>query len=241
MISVLLPAYCGEAFLGAQLASVLPQLRGGDELLVSDDSPEGEHATRDVALSFGDPRIRYLVGPRQGVVKNVEFLLTQARGNILVLCDQDDVWLPGKLSRTCTMLAGEPVALLHHNATICDAQLRMLHPSLWAQTGARPGVWRNLCKNGYTGCCMAFTRGLLPYILPFPPGIPMHDQWIGLQAERHAPRGDCVLWLEEPFLLWRRHEGTQTGRKSTLRQKIAWRTALVQALLARRAAGSQTR
>ena len=221
MISVLLAAYRGEKFIGAQAASILPQLEPGDELLVSDDSPDG--ATREAVLAFDDKRVRYMRGPRQGVIKNVEFLLGQAKGDILVLCDQDDVWLPGKLQRARDLLDAAKPELLVHDAVLTDEALR--------ETGeiqrTTPGLLRNLLRNSYTGCCMAFTRALLPHILPFPENIPMHDQWIGLRAERFA----TTLALDQPLILHRRHAETQTGRGSTLGQKIAWRWNMVRALI----------
>ena len=223
MISVLLAAHCGEKYIAAQIASILPQLDDEDELLVGDDSPESHTETREIVLSFGDRRIRHMQGPRQGsTIKNVEFLLGQARGDILVLSDQDDVWLPGKLERTRELLHDAKPAVLAHSATITDEALR--------ETGEvqtpRPGVLRNLIRNSYTGCCMAFTRALLPYIMPFPEGIPMHDQWIGLRAERFG----TVHVIGEPFILHRRHGDTQTGRGSTLQQKIQWRWNMLRAL-----------
>jgi len=226
MISVLLAAHCGEKYIAEQIASILPQLEEADELLVSDDSPEGHTATRDIVLAFDDERIRYMQGPRRGVIKNVEFLLTQAclsrqvEGDILVLCDQDDVWLPGKLERARELLSG--TSLLAHGAILTDEALN--------ETGerqcARPGLLRNLIKNSYTGCCMAFTRALLPYILPFPEGIPMHDQWIGLRAEKFGR----VHVVDEPYILHRRHGDTQTGQGSTLKQKVQWRWNMLRAL-----------
>jgi len=223
MVSVLLAAYCGEKFIAEQIASILPQLEEGDELLVSDDSPEGEAATRDIVLTFDDPRICYVQGPRQGVIKNVEFLLGQARGDTLVLCDQDDVWLPGKLD----LARGMDEVLLIHDAKLTDENLRVTEESLFRKRGAGPGFLRNLLKNGYTGCCMAFRRELLPHILPFPEGIPMHDQWIGLRAQQVAD----VAWVCEPYLLHRRHGAAQTGKSGTVRQKIIWRWRLAKALL----------
>ena len=223
MISVLLAAHCGEKYIHEQVASILPQLEGSDELLVSDDSPGGHTATRDIVLAFRDPRIRYMSGPGLGIVKNVEYLLGQACGDILVLCDQDDVWLPGKLAKTREVLNPARPELLAHGASLTDE-------ALYA-TGdiqrAKPGLLRNLAKNSYTGCCMAFTRMLLPHILPFPDGIPMHDQWIALRAERFG----TVHAIAEPYILHRRHAETQTGRGSTLGQKIAWRWRMIKALL----------
>ena len=227
MISVLLAAHCGEDYIAAQIASILPQLEEHNELLVSDDSPENHTATREIVLSFNDPRVKYIQGPRQGVVKNFEFLLGQARGDILVLSDQDDVWLPGKLARARELLSNAEPGLLMHDAHITDEHLHKTGRTLFGSRAAKPGLWRNLVRNSYTGCCMAFTKALLPHILPFPAGIPMHDQWIGLRAERVG----AVRFWDEPLLLWRRHGATQTGKPSSLKQKLVWRVAMVRALI----------
>lgn len=225
MISVLLTAYCGEAYIAQQIASILPQLAAGDELLVSDDSPPDLGATREAVAAFADPRIRYLAGPRRGVIKNIEFLLGQARGALLVLSDQDDVWLPGKLEYIRTLDTTKPVLLLH-DAHITDEALRDSGVTLFHALGVGPGLVRNLVKNGFTGCCMALTRPLLDHVLPFPEGIPMHDQWLGLQALRRG----TVIYLDKPLLLYRRHEGTQTGHGSSLKQKLLWRARMLKAL-----------
>ncbi|MDR2753817.1 MAG: glycosyltransferase [Oscillospiraceae bacterium] len=226
MVSVLLAACCGETYIAAQMASILPQMAATDELLVSDDSPAGHTATRGIVLGFGDARVRWLQGPGQGVIKNVEFLLGQARGDILVLSDQDDVWLPGKLACVRARLARHVPALLVHDAKIVDKTLRETGQTLFAQRKAGPGFWRNWRRNGFAGCCMAFTRELLPLVLPFPARIPMHDQWIGLRAARRRAE---VYFVREPFVLYRRHGGNLSGQGSTLSQKLMWRLILLRA------------
>jgi len=228
MISVLLAAHCGETYIAEQIASILPQLEDGDELLVSDDSPPGHVAVREIVASFNDPRVCYVTGPRQGTTQaNIEFLLGQANGDILVLSDQDDTWLPGKLDVARQALGSAKPALLLHNAYITDEALHKTGQTLFQARNAKPGLLRNLLRNSYTGCCMAFTKELLPCILPFPKNIPMHDQYIGLCAQRH---GHVQFW-DEPLLLWRRHGGTQTGQGSTLAQKLKWRWNMASALI----------
>jgi glycosyltransferase involved in cell wall biosynthesis len=227
MISVLLTAYCGEKYIGEQVASILPQLQPGDELLISDDSPD--NATHDAIFkvvdclddSFFDENICITYSAfneNPGVIGNVEHLLERARGDIIVLCDQDDVWLPGKLDHVRDL---QGCALFVHAAHTTDECL-----NITGKVCAKPGLLRNIMRNTYTGCCMAFTRELLPRVLPFPNNIPMHDQWIALQAEKHGR----VTVQDEPLILWRRHAGTQTGQHTTLRQKITWRIALIKAL-----------
>ena len=44
-------------------------------------------------------------------------------------------------------------------------------------------VFKNLIKNSYVGCCMAFRKELIPVICPIPKEMYMHDYWIGTAAD----------------------------------------------------------
>ena len=226
-ISVLLPAYLGERYLPAQLDSILPQMGPSDELIISDDSPPDKPATWALAEQYAakDRRVKVLRGPGRGVIRNVEFLLGQAKGEYIFLSDQDDVWLPRKLEKARSALeAGALLAM--HDATLTDADLHPTGRTLFEERGAGAGTAKNILRNGYTGCCMAFRREFLAYALPFPKHIPMHDQWLGLLAERHGE----VVWITEPLLLHRRHESAQTIRGGSAAQKIKWRLEIMAAL-----------
>ena len=89
----------------------------------------------------------------------------------------------------------------------------------------------NLIKNGFTGCCMAFTANILQAVLPFPRNIPMHDWWIGLVSEKIGN----VLFLNKPLVYYRRHgnNASNTAEKSkfSLIQKIEFRMNLFRGLL----------
>ena len=170
-VSVCMAAYHGERYIEAQIRSVLPQLRQGDELLVSDDAPGGETERIVRALALEDARVRYLRGPGQGVVRNFASVLSAASGDVMFLCDQDDVWLPDKLRLVLREIEGG-ACLVVHDARVTDENLRVTAPSYFALHGSRPGFWRNFLRNSYMGCCMAFTRDVRDAALPFPSGIP---------------------------------------------------------------------
>ena len=224
-VSVCMAAYCGERYIGAQIRSILPQLRADDELLVSDDAPGGE--TERIVRSFmaEDPRVQYSTGPGQGVVRNFASVLQKADGDVIFLSDQDDVWLPGKVDAVLHEIK-RGACLVLHDASVTDETLQVTAPSFFALHGSRPGFMRNFLRNSFMGCCMAFTREVRDKALPFPDAIPMHDQWIGLVAERCG----TVCFLRQPLLLYRRTGENVTGSATTLRQKLAWRLALLRAL-----------
>ena len=224
-VSVCMAAYHGERYLRAQIESILPQLREGDELLVSDDDPGGE--TERIAREFAarDSRVQVLAGPGEGVVRNFAHVLACASGDVLFLCDQDDVWQPDKVSSVLREIE-RGADLVLHDAAVTDASLQVTAPSFFQLHGSRPGFVRNFLRNSYMGCCMAFTRDLAQRALPFPADIPMHDQWIGLIAEKHGR----VCFLPEVLILYRQHGGNVTGGKTSLQQKLAWRVSLLRAL-----------
>ena len=223
-ISVLVAAYHGEKYIAQQLESILPQLGEGDELLISDDSRTPE--TGEVCKPFlKDPRVVYLEGPHAGVDKNKEFLLRQCTGDVAFLSDQDDVWLPGKAQKVLAAIEGGACCVMH-NARLTDAELNPTGETLFENRRVGTGLLRNVIRNGYTGCCMALTRAAFEAALPFPEKLPMHDQWLGLVSEKVGR----VALLDEPLLLWRRNEGSMTGGKTGLMQKLIWRAEIVTAL-----------
>ena len=57
----------------------------------------------------------------------------------------------------------------------------------------------------------------------------MHDQWIGLMAEKH---GNVVL-IDDPMILYRRHGSNVTGNGSSLKDKLKWRADILKAVLGR--------
>lgn len=224
-ISVLLAAYCGEKYIGAQVESILPQLSAGDELVISDDSPNV--LTFDALKPFlSDSKVRYVKGPQKGVDANKEFLFTQCTGDVAFLCDQDDVWLPEKVNRCMAEIKNGACCVLH-NAYLTDESLNKTGETLFALRNAKQGICHNILKNCYTGACMALTRQAFEAALPFPKDIPMHDQWLGLVSEKTGK----VEFINEPLIYWRRNEGSMTGGKTSAIQKIKWRINIAKDIL----------
>lgn len=219
-VSVALAAYNGEKYIEEQLRSILDQLRGDDEVVVSDDNPSGK--TKAVIDAIGDARIRYVEGPGKGVIKNFENAIKNTTGDIIFLSDQDDVWLPGKVAAVCEEFKKGAMVVLH-DAKVTDENLNVLEESFFELNGSAPGFWKNIKKNSYMGCCMAFDATMKRFILPFPNNLPMHDQWIGLKGEQNGK----VSFIYTPYLLYRRSSDSLTGKPTSLTQKLLWRISIM--------------
>jgi glycosyltransferase involved in cell wall biosynthesis len=242
MISVCMATCDGERHLATQLESVLEQLDAGDEVVIADDC--SNDATLAIIEGFADSRIRLLRGhQRVGVVANFERTLRAARGDHVFLCDQDDVWLPNKRSVFTEALATADLVVSDCNVT--DEELVAIAPSFFARRRSGPGVLRNLWRNSFLGCCMAFRRTLLDKALPFPAGLPMHDTWLGLVANATGR----VRFVPDVTLLYRRHGASASptagpshfSRRAQMRHRLRFATALAARLISLRRTGSRPR
>ena len=204
--------YNGARFLHEQIASILCQLAAEDELIISDDASSDD--TPVLVRSFDDPRIRFFTHPRLGVARNFECALGHARGDIVFLSDQDDVWMPDKIARMCAFMERGGYQCIMCNCQLVDAGLGLVKsPHFDASWPMQRSFWHNLYNNAWLGCCMAFRRQVLEQTLPFPRGLAAHDLWIALYAQWHFR---CGYMQDDVLVSYRRHESTVsfTGSKS---------------------------
>jgi len=204
MISVCMATFNGEKYLKRQLDTILQQLGRDDELVISDDSSNDR--TVDIIKSYGDRRIVLLEENHfNSPVFNMQNALKRAQGDYLFLADQDDVWLPGRVEKAVEQLQNYDLVVC--NAFIVDENEKIIHESYFDWKGSAPGFFRNLKKNSFIGCSLAFNRKILNAALPFPKKISMHDVWIGLVAECTGK----VLFLNERLMYYRRHDDNFTA------------------------------
>lgn len=209
-ISVCLASYNGERFILEQVNSILAQLGDDDELIISDNG--STDATLSLLATVADRRVRIVSCRTKGVIANFENALLQASRNLIVLSDQDDVWLPGRL-------AAARGSLEHHQLSLIGLKFvnEKLEPMTRPAALPQPALSlpSTLLRNGYTGCGMAFRRELLRGVLPFPAFVPMHDWWIAVVAL--GMRAPIDISTDE-MILYRRHGSnvSATGRASDL-------------------------
>lgn len=203
--SVCMAVYNGAAHLREQMESILAQLAPADEVIVVDDRSTDESV--DILMQFRDPRMRLLLNEvNLGVVRSFERAVRASSGDIVFLADQDDVWLPGKVDSVTRVLLAGPYVAVVTDAIIVDGDNYILEPSFFRFRRTQPGFVANLYRNGYLGCAMAFTAKARSWILPFPAGINMHDEWIGLVCDLLGE----VKFMDVPLVAYRRHGANAT-------------------------------
>lgn len=151
-ISVALAAYNGEKYIGEQIESILPQLGRDDEIVVSDDNPAGKTRAAVEFYSAYDGRVRYVEGTGEGVCRNFENAILNCSGDVIFLCDQDDVWLPNKVERVMEAIENGADVVLH-DAMMTDGELNVTDESFFSLNGSKKGICQKLSEE--------FIHGLL--------------------------------------------------------------------------------
>ena len=229
--SVCMATFNGGRYLREQLDSILKQLSSDDELIISDDGSSDMTCKIIKEYVKKDHRIKFIEGPRRGLIANFSHAIQQSRGEIIFLADQDDIWLPDKVAKITNYFSEHPDQLVVvSDLVIVDSQLKEIHPSYFEYRHSQEGWLNNLIRSHYIGAGMAFRSSLKEKILPIPAKVPMHDMWIGMLGGRY------VSFLREPLTLYRRHDfnASEIKTQSKLKQKIAWRINLIKALIERK-------
>jgi glycosyltransferase involved in cell wall biosynthesis len=104
-ISVVIPVFNGEAFLGDAIASVLAQSEPALEILVVDDGSTDNSAS--IAERFGEP-VRVFRQTNRGHVAARNLGLTAARGDYITTLDADDLFTPDKFALQAGRLDRNP-------------------------------------------------------------------------------------------------------------------------------------
>ena len=182
-VSVAMAVYNGEKFINEQIDSILCQLYDEDELVISYN--ESSDSTWKIIKHYEkkDKRVKCVVCTDRGFVSNFNNAIINTNGEIIFLADQDDVWMEDKIEYILQTFIKQKVIMVMHNYDQIDENGNMILGDLFKRRKAKCGIIKNLLKNCYQGCCIAFRRELINVICPIPNEIAMHDQWIGLCAE----------------------------------------------------------
>jgi glycosyltransferase involved in cell wall biosynthesis len=107
LVSVVVPLYDAERFVGEALDAALAQTLSDLEVIVVDDgSTDGSLAA--ARARERDPRVRVAAAPHRGISATRNAGIAEARGTYVAFLDADDVWEPGYLRAQVDALEKNP-------------------------------------------------------------------------------------------------------------------------------------
>lgn len=236
-VSVALCTRNGMPYVTEQVQSILDQTVEAAEIVLSDDAStdgtveavqglvERHHEERRTSV----PRLVVLLNdPALGVTANFEQAVRACSAELIALCDQDDVWRPGRLDQITREFRERPsLTLLHHDARLVDESGTPLGTTLARAIGFTASERRKeamgdafdvlLRRNTVTGATTVFRHELLAAAAPFPAAW-VHDEWLAMIASIVGH----VDYLAVPLIDYRQHASNQIGAsKPTLADKVS--------------------
>ncbi len=107
-ISLIVPAYNRERYVGAAVKSVLAQTRRDFELLVWDDGSTDGTVAAARAAAGGDERVRIVCAEHRGIASSLNAAVGSTTGEYIGWVDSDDLLAPTALAETSAVLDAEP-------------------------------------------------------------------------------------------------------------------------------------
>lgn len=211
-VNILLATYNGMRYLGDQLQSLESQSQPITRITIRDDGSSDGTQSYLTAWAKEKPNVHLLQGgPRLGVTDNFFTLLKNASHGCayFAFCDQDDVWLPGKIERAVSVLQTysqrEPL-LYCSRVEYVGEKLQHLG---YSRIPKCISFGNALVENIVTGCTVVLNsaaRELICDRLPVQ-NVLVHDWWMYLVISALGR----IIFDETPFIKYRQHNSNQEG------------------------------
>lgn len=206
LVSVIIPAYNCEKYIGKALDSALAQQVPLEVIVLNDCAKDGTEAV--VQKYLGDERVRYVRNEKNlGVAKTRNRGVRLARGKYIAFLDSDDWWENGKLERQLERMERE-------NVVLCSTARELINPDGSSMGKVIPVVeqitYRELLKHNCINCSSVLLR---------------RDVALEFPMEHEDSHEDYITWLKilkkygracgvnEPLLKYRLSVTGKSGNK----------------------------
>ena len=219
MVSILMATHNGEQYLKEQLDSILSQSVQSFKIIVNDDA--STDSTWEILQEYAKTYPQKFVISRSSVNSgsakfNFLGMMSSVHDKYVMLCDQDDVWLPDKIERTLEKMIclesknkGKAV-LVRSDMHVVNEKLEVIsnsYKSFMHSSFSRTNLNQVLIQNSFAGCSAMYNSELAKLLTRKPDYCIMHDWWLELVASAFGVIGD----LDAPTVLYRQHDNNEIG------------------------------
>lgn len=215
-ISIAMTTYNGERYLRQQMDSLLAQTLPFDELVVFDDASTDSTVEILQTYAKNDPRIKIEINKKnRGFRLNFENAIARCEGDLIALCDQDDIWLPDHLEILSNnigdawLIAGGSILT---NATGKSLNIRLTDVKNFKMVNpVQEDIFYFLMyyQNPFQGASMMMRKEFFgKAVLPIPDAVKYHDVWFVHVALLLGK----FKYVEHPVTLYRLHGNNTSGQ-----------------------------
>ncbi len=236
-IAILMATYNGKRYLEKQIESIIWQDFDDWELFIHDDkSTDGTLDIIEKYVRLYPEKIHFMedcIEQGRGARDSFMWLLEHVESEYYMFSDQDDVWLPHKISITYNRICREeektpflPI-MVYTDLCVADNNCFPTRLSLFQMMKMKPKWFDSFecyrVTNKCSGCTSIINYRVKQCAFPIHPHAYMHDWWIALMAWKNG--GRCVS-IDVPTLLYRQHISNVCGAPVYGRMNW-WRTKLM--------------
>jgi glycosyltransferase involved in cell wall biosynthesis len=221
MISVIVPTYNREQWVGGAIASILNQDFKDLEVLVMDDC--STDSTREIVEGIEDSRVRYFHNPNNlGVPGNVNKGISESRGYYIFIFHDSDLAQSSTVKKMHKLLQENPsVAYVHAGIEFVDHDDRPISLSVGSYSKVSPGSdWLPRMLSKFNSEVSAIT--MAPRLIYERWGL--YDPDYGFYSDVEWAIRMCVYgdvgYINEPLIMMREREFDHPFRK------VRWETFL---------------
>jgi glycosyltransferase involved in cell wall biosynthesis len=216
--------YNGEDFLEDQLDSIETQDYKNWTLYVNDDGSKDStlKILKAYQKKWGSKKLHIRKGPKKGFCQNFLQIICDKKINadLYFLSDQDDVWMPHKLSHTSQKLSKldllKPALYCARTTYVSSDAKKILGES---DLFLKPPSFRNAIVQSIAGGnTMAFNNALKKIVSQFKKvDIVSHDWWLYIINEL---KGGQTFYDSESTILYRQHSRSLIGANTGFLAKL---------------------
>lgn len=221
MISVVLALYNGEKYIKEQIESILHQTVSVQEIVICDDgsTDASDSIVTEIMESSQSVKIRLLKNKENlGYIRNFYKGISESKGDLIFLADQDDIWKPNKIERMLEVFENYDAELLcsnfdliDQNGAPCNQEYQIPDFLVNAPEGiSKISLNVLIYGNVAQGCTYCFTKRVRDLYLKIDNHEVIHDYQLMLIAAAM----DKAYIINEKLIKYRLHGNNSVGFKS---------------------------
>ena len=224
MIRIVLCTFNGERYIKEQLDSIIANTYNDWILYAFDDisSDNTVEILNEYEYTYPGKFVininTQLKGPQKNFLSAVFYVshLSDA-DDYIMLCDQDDIWLNDKISKSYSVISGLNLKygngvplLVSGDAKVVDENKNILSESyqeLNCFGHKHLDLAHHLMENHIQGCTVMINKCLADLLYKIPQEVDMHDEWLGTIAYSMGHVG----YIDDSLMLYRRYSESVTA------------------------------